>query len=365
MEPGTFAAGPTYDPTTVEDLLSGGVEGAHAGAEAPVFLIGSQRSGTTWLQCLLGAHPAIAAPQEPEFFTRYVRPWHRAWSHEIRAMADEASSSRLKGVSSVMTTAQFAAMVRGAVHAFHAAILELKPGARVVMEKCPEYHRSVHVITTYLPEARFIHLVRDGRDVVSSLVAASRGWGRQWAPTGVEEAAAMWVRAVENARTAKASGRYLELRYEDLLADGPSVLGSALAFCGAAVDPDEARALCDRFSFDALKTDPSRPYRSLVVGGELTARLGDSLRFPEGFFREGRAGSWRESWSAVERSTFDRVAGDLLVDLGYEKDHAWATLSRRDRVRAALARARATTGRVAARTGRAARAARRELSGKG
>ena len=46
---------------------------------APVFLIGSQRSGTTWLQCMLGAHPAIAAPQEPEFFTQYVAKLHNSF----------------------------------------------------------------------------------------------------------------------------------------------------------------------------------------------------------------------------------------------------------------------------------------------
>ncbi|MER3452771.1 MAG: hypothetical protein C4344_03635, partial [Acidimicrobiia bacterium] len=44
---------------------------------APVFLIGAQRSGTTWLQCLLGAHPRVATPQEPEFFTGYVAAWDR------------------------------------------------------------------------------------------------------------------------------------------------------------------------------------------------------------------------------------------------------------------------------------------------
>ena len=330
---------------------------------APVFLIGSQRSGTTWLQCLLGAHPAIAAPQEPEFFTQYIAPWHRAWHHELRTLADESSSSRLKGVASVMTAEQFGAMVRGAVDAFHAAVLALKPSATVVLEKCPEYHRTVEVIRTYVPDARFIHLVRDGRDVASSLVAASQGWGSRWAPADVGGAATMWVTAVRNARTADDSDAYLEVRYEDFLADAPSMLEKALAFCGVESTREEAGAICERFSFEALRSDPSRPYEALVVGGELSARLGGSVRFPQGFFREGRKGGWRESWGAAERFAFDRAAGDLLVELGYEPDRSWAAASTSGRTRAALGRTRAAAASATVRLARAARAARREIAG--
>ncbi|MER3452770.1 MAG: hypothetical protein C4344_03630, partial [Acidimicrobiia bacterium] len=90
--------------------------------------------------------------------------------------------------------------------AFHARVLALKPGASVVVEKCPEYHRVVDVIARYAPGARFVHLVRDGRDVVASLLAPSRGWGRRWAPDRLPEAATMWARAVRNSQAARDCG---------------------------------------------------------------------------------------------------------------------------------------------------------------
>ena len=228
---------------------------------APVFLIGSQRSGTTWLQCMLGAHPAIAAPQEPEFFTQYVAKLHNVWAYELRTIGDETSSSRLKGVASVMTTEEFTAMVRDMVGDFHRVVLALKPGATIVMEKCPEYHRALDVIRTYVPDARFIHLVRDGRDVVESLVAASKGWGSRWAPADIDAAATMWARAVKNARSAADTNPYLELRYEDLLA-GPEPFARALAFCEAEATPAQVDEISAADPFDELRADPTRPYRA-------------------------------------------------------------------------------------------------------
>ena len=362
----TVAAFPANRPATdhrhpVTIVTMGTALSGRALNHVPVFLVGSPRSGTTWLQCMLAAHPSIASPQEPEFFTGYIRQLHAAWSYEVNAMTDPKTVGRLKGVSSVMTEAEFSEMVRAMIASFHEAVVALKPGANIVLEKCPGYHHPIDVIRTYLPEARFIHLVRDGRDVVSSLVAAAQGWGRTWAPADIGEASSMWVRGVRNAASAAASGQYLEVRYEDLLDDGPAVLEKTLTFCGATTDSDEALALYEAFSFDQLKRDPSRPYTSVVVGGELVARLGESLKFPDGFFREGRRGTWQDSWGPFERSVFNRHAGALLVELGYEPDESWADNAGPDRVRVGWDATRAAVANGAARASRAARAARGEL----
>jgi hypothetical protein len=95
------------------------------------------------------------------------------------------------------------------------------------------------------------------------------------------------------------------------------------------------------------------------VGGEVRARLGERLAFPEGFFREGRAGGWRESWGPAQRAVFDRVAGDLLLELGYEPDRSWA------RPQGAAARARARVAAAAVVAGRAGRRVRARRGGGG
>jgi hypothetical protein len=129
---------------------------------------------------------------------------------------------------------------------------------------------------------------------------------------------------VRNARAARDGGPYLELRYEDLLADTPAWLEKALAFCGVEATRAWCEGTSERFRIGDMRADGRRAYDAIVVGGEVAARLGDALAFPEGFFREGRAGGWREAWGSWERAEFDRVAGDLLVDLGYEPDRSWA-----------------------------------------
>ncbi len=314
-----------------------------------VLLVGAQRSGTTWLQRMLGAHPGIATTQETGLWDEYMAPLVSRWEWQLSRGPD----NRYKGLPAILTPEELREVVRGAATtSVYDKVAGLKPGVAAVLDKCPDYSPYTSFIHRMLPEAKFVHIVRDGRDVASSLVAASRGWGRSWAPSTVEYAAQRWMRYVEGVRGAELPAEgYLELRYEDLLVCGPAELRRCLEFCGVSAEESLCADIYDNFTFDhstATASPSARTPDPLLWSGEVLARGASQPTEPPGFFRVGRPGTWRDDWSAFDCWSFDRLAGELLVSLGYERDRSWA------RTKAPVAAAFATS-RIARRKWRRAR----------
>lgn len=292
-----------------------------AGGPGLVLLVGAPRSGTTWLQSMLGAHASVASPQETDLFRRYLEPLTQAWRWQLRGGPEAWAKRRFKGLPAVLTAEEFTEVARGLLGAILEKAAALEPGATVVVEKSPSHSLCGEVVAELAPQARVVHLVRDGRDVVSSLLAASEGWGRWWAPRTFPHAARSWVEHVHGARQIAALGvATLEVRYEELVRRDTGVLREVHAFCGLEVGEQECAGLYESFSFERMSG--AAPPR-LLVGGEFgTAAQGRAE--PEGFFRRGRIAGWRDEWSPLDRLVFDAVAGDLLVELGYERDRRWA-----------------------------------------
>ncbi len=177
-------------------------------------------------------------------------------------------------------------------------------------DKTPAYCRYMPGIESVLPEAHFIHIIRDGRDVALSL-------RRQWFAPALDMAglARHWADEVTATRSDGArSGHYLEIRYEDLLLETRGTLQRVCEFV--------------RLPFHPAMEDYHR---------RATSRLGEigDQRLPDGrvITRESRlervrlAGSppdrsrigvWREEMAPDEQKTFAVIAGDLLRNLGYE-----------------------------------------------
>ena len=289
---------------------------------AVAYMFGAPRSGTTWVQRAMAAHPAVASGQETDLLNRYLRALQHAWAEDLPQDPLRWANTRHKGLPAVWTTAQFHGLLSRFADEVHTTILGLKPGARLVLDKNPSYAHMTELIARIDPTAPVVHVIRDGRDVVSSLLAASRSWGASWAPSDIPTAARFWAEHVHAGRQAAGRGQpYHEVRYEQLHTDGAATLQAGLAFVGITTDlPCCAKLLADQHPHSrpaGVMPDP------LVWSGEVAARLGGAPPEPAGFYGPAKNGSWASTWSTADRQQFHDAAGDLLHHLGYETDDRW------------------------------------------
>jgi len=287
-----------------------------------LILLGAPRSGTTWLQSMLGSHPRIATPQELHLFSDYLHPLWTKWRRHL----DYPVSDRRTGLSNCFTEEEFEDSLRGIVAQAYGNILKAKPGASVVLDKSPSYASCATFIHLLVPEVRFVHLIRDGRDVVSSLVRAGEGWGRGWAPKTIQGAAVKWrdrVTASRELRTGSAA--YMEVRYENLLEASADVLMDVFRFLDLPYDEAFCLEVAANHTFERMQASGGAD-SSLIRLGEQSATSSKGLQEPEGFLREGRSGTWADHFTAFDRWNFDQVAGQLLCELGYADD-GWTRVS--------------------------------------
>jgi hypothetical protein len=282
------------------------------------FVVGLTRSGTTLLRMMLDAHPLLAVPPETHFVPELIKA----------ARAEAGADGMLEAMTSNRTWEDFGIGTEelrarldvlapgdaaGAVRAFFEAYAE-KQGKPRWGDKTPAYMLSVQRIGRTLPESRFIHLIRDGRDVALSQTA--RALNEQPAPA---EQAARWVKRIRKSREQAAAlkgPRYVEARYEDLVRDPETTL----------------RRICE--FVDLPWEEAMLSYHERAA--ERLAEMAGTLR-AEGSHAEQEAGyrianhapttkppdpakldKWRREMSPDDVAAYDAVAGELLHELGYE-----------------------------------------------
>lgn len=271
-----------------------------------VFIIGAARSGTTWLQAMLDSHPSVCTTAELMLFNFYVAPWEIAWEDQIRRQQDGGVPL---GLPIIWTEDEFYGFLRGFLEQAYKRVSAIKPEATILLDKHPGYSDHVDLINRLIPQAKFVHLIRDGRDVAVSMLAASQGWGRLWAPPTLETAASLWESSVRGAqKAAQYHDRYLEVRYEELSTNGVKVLKSVFEFMGIPIGLEEVTTIFNKHQFRDMQQSKIGPNGWIL---------------PEGFFRKGVVGDWRNTLNPMQRYIFHITAGDLLCELGYADDSWW------------------------------------------
>jgi hypothetical protein len=293
--------------------------------EIPFFIVGSARSGTTLLRLMLNAHPEVAVPPESRFITQL---WPGGGSVEVQPLLEvlaahprfiawelpiDAVRAELQGAGAV----PYAEFVRGVFRAYAHAHGKSRWG-----DKTPRYVENIALLSNLLPDARFIHLIRDGRNVALSYADVPFG------PKTVARAADLWARRVSGGIEAGASlgsGRYLELLYEDLVADPAGEAGAICKFL--------------ELDFHEVMLDPSERARGVL---SRAAQFNPNLQNKP--ISEVR--SWESVMSARQVEMFEAVAGGLLSQLGYPRRYSSPTF--RARVAARLSKSGLPVGRLKA-----------------
>jgi hypothetical protein len=269
-----------------------------------LFIVGCPRSGTTLLQRLVDAHPLVAVIHETHWITNHFK--ERAVTPKmVSEMVEHKRFARL-GVG----REEFEGLLSEPVSykRFLGGLFELYAGARdkpLVGDKTPSYVTSIPKLHALWPEARFVHIVRDGRDVCLSVMnwkKAGRTAGRYatWVKDPVSTTALWWERKVRQGREDGSSlpeGLYHEVRYEDLIDHPGRECVRLCEFLGLPYDDAMLRFHQGKKRMD-LPDPKSRPKRAWLP---VTSGL-----------RSWRAEMPRES---VER--FEAAARDLLEELGY------------------------------------------------
>lgn len=282
----------TIRPTTDQDLPAWFHE------LTPLFVVGCPRSGTTWIQRMLLELDGVVGGPETHFFP--------AFASTFQAYRDSASEGKKVGLGWYLEEDELLRELRRIWVVLMAPLVEHAESPQVLLEKTPNHVRFAQEVHSLLPEARFLHVIRDGRAVVASLLAASKSWGRAWAPSSVDDAIRMWsrdVRAGLEARELVGDAQYLEIRYEDVHAQPLESLRRIARFAG--LDPkDEALG-------EAVHLHDAATIRS---GKGHAAWAGE----PEGFLRKANPDAWREDLGFWTRRRVRRRAGTLLDALGYD-----------------------------------------------
>jgi Sulfotransferase family len=293
--------GPDDDLTGFE--MSPAAAAKRRSAEAPFFVVGCPRSGTTLVRWMLREHPRLAIPPEAQWIVEAAPPID-GWSRDLEnRVLDEIlrhptyarwpfGETATRAIVARRGPSRYAELVEGLFAAY--AEREEKPRWG---DKTPENVNHIEFLSRLYPDAVFVHVIRDGREVAASL--AERGWTTSW----LAGKAYWWRDCVTAGRRAGEQlgpRRYCEVRLEDIVADPEGELRRICAAIGESYTPRMLEYPRRIGEMDSWPTDRRRSHRHLAKPP--TAGLRD----------------WKAGVSAGEQDEVIRICQPLLRELGYE-----------------------------------------------
>jgi hypothetical protein len=272
-----------------------------------LFVVGCGRSGTSVLRRVLDGHSQLAVAHEARFvgpLSRRRARYESGDEFDVAAFAaDLLADPAVRGNLGLRPEDVRAALGGAPVVDYPDAVRRVfsyyaaRRGKPRYGDKMPAYVLRMPALAELFPEARFVHIIRDGRDVALSTMAIP-GRREDAVRLGLE-----WRRRVEEGRHAGSRlgpTRYCEVRYESLVDDPADDVARLCEFLDLSYEPEMLRF------FERPAGTPGK-----VLANPRHARLAEPL--------SAGARTWRTDMGGVDVQRFEAVAGDLLAELGYER----------------------------------------------
>jgi Sulfotransferase family len=273
-----------------------------AGASDPFFIVGNDRSGTTMLRLILDRGPDVAIPPESMFLTDFAAAldegvradgaaefMEQVWSHpKVRLWELPGPPPRVPPGLGARETARWIAEAPFKAYA-------ARHGKARWADKTPHYVHHVDDLLRIWPRARFVVLVRDGRDVALSLRRMPFGPNNAWA------AAQWWARGIRAGERAQREhpDAVLTARYEDLAHEPEREVARVCEFLGLTYTPEMlALAQADR---SKIVREQAAWFPTIFDGISTDA-----------------VDRWRSEMSRRDQRLFAALAGPELARLGYD-----------------------------------------------
>ncbi len=293
------------------------------------FVLSAPRSGSTWLCNALNHHPEVFATEQ-RLFGQFCEVWkNNDGSSAPRITFDsyaEAFSVHYFHHEMGLNKRQFIdAFQRGFVN-FMLSFASRRTDKNVVVDKITPYPGTAELVISRIrelfPKSKIIQLVRDGRDVVTSgtfdwLLKDAAGTLRHqffvekksgtkltrfFDDIVLEKWAKNWVETIDAFHDADAD---LQIRYESMIEDQPSVLGKIFRLLEVEGSSETAVSCADAVTFEKATGRSSGD-------GQPTAKA-----------RKGIVGDWKNYFTQQDGELFNAIAGQQLVALGYQNDPSW------------------------------------------
>ena len=270
----------------------------------PFFVVGIGRSGTSLLRLMLHSHPRIAIPYESHFITDYYKNLTKYGNLEensnftglIKDILNEPLTKMWDhsfDLERIIKNSEYRTF-RGAIHAVYHDYAKGKGKARWGDKS--DYLDRMHTMNEIFPDAQFIHIIRDGRDVANSVLKLP------WGPNDIIRAAEWWEKYIWLARRVGAvlgKERYIEVKYEDLVEDPECELKRLCLFLDEEYTPEMLE-----YHKDSDKAIPD-------------SRKGQHYNL-DSAPKRSRSYAWKREMRPSDVALFNRYANDMLKEVSYE-----------------------------------------------
>ncbi len=279
-------------------------------SNGPIFILGAPRSGTTLLQYLFKSHPKVSIPGEESHF---IIPFYKKFKNielskkkivsilmEMKKMRPQFFCEQVNPAL-VINDTLIDNMGLENVHDFPSLVQRLyqynaeSEGKVIWGDKTPYYILHIKLLLEMFPDARFIHVLRDGRDVALSVLDRKHDFFIY----NLYMAAKTWEFYVKTGREQGVKLRndqYCEVKYEELVSRPGEVM----------------KSLCDfiQIEYTAKVLDFDRPK-------SLTTNLLKKTPMIQQAISKSNTAKWKRNLTSDKIELFDSSVGALLAELGY------------------------------------------------